>query len=48
MPLHLGNISFESEYVLSYQKKDTTIVASAPNKEDVKELFEWIKKQTGL
>jgi len=45
LPLHIGNIEIAADYVLYYQKGKDTIIASAPNKDDVKELFAWLKDQ---
>jgi len=48
VPLHLGNVVVDSEYVLYYQRGKDTIVVCAPNVDDAKELFVWLKAQTGL
>lgn len=45
MPLHLGALTLGDEYVLYYQKKEDTILVSAPTKDDAKELFTWLKGQ---
>ena len=40
-----GVVSQKDVYVLSYQDKQEQIVVCAPNKEDAKELFTWLREQ---
>jgi len=45
VPLHLGVVEAKEEYALVYTKGKETIAVSAPNKDDAKELFTWLKTQ---
>ena len=48
MPLILGQQIASESYELFYQQKNDSIYVSAPNKDDAKELFEWLGDKTGL
>lgn len=47
MPFHIGTV-VEPSYQICYQKKKDTICVGAPDKEDAKELFEWLADKTGF
>jgi len=45
MPLHVGVIETKDEYVLYYQKAKESIAVASPNKDEAKDLFQWLKAQ---
>jgi len=45
MPLHVGQVIVDTEFVLRYEKGKEAITVAAPNKDDAKELFTWLKTQ---
>jgi len=48
MPMHVGDLQLRSDYCIYYKKKNETIIVCAPDKEDAKELIEYIGDKTGL
>lgn len=49
MPYSIGtSVVLPDKYVLSYTMKHETVTASAPSKEEVKQLFEWLAIKVGL